>query len=297
VRIFVEPTGRDAEYVDDPVVVPPDNPAEGAPGPDDAADSVTVAEDKPWWDDPSLPWRHKPTRADLACWAWIAAVGIYGIALLPLRTILIGWSPPAAAMITGGRTSVVATGAWVRVGGGPLIVYWLVASLSLVKFSWVYWWAGRLWGTGILDIFAGKSARARRRADRAVRLTNRFAVLAIFLTFLPIPFPMPIVFAAIGVAGKSLARFLPPVIIVSLLYQAGYLALGWWIGEPAVAIVNLYAKYMWYVMVVVLVGMIATWWWRQRQVRAAEADGTAGPSGPAGAGGPAGTAGTGGQSD
>jgi len=229
-------------------------------------------EEKPWWDDPSLPWRHKPTRRDLACWAWIAVVGVYGIALLPMRAILIGWSPPAAAMITGGRASVVATGAWAYVHGGPLILYWLVASLSLIKFSWVYWWAGNLWGTGIIDILAGQSARAKRQADRAVRITNRFALLAIFLTFLPIPFPMPIVYAAIGASGDKLKRFLPPVFVISCIFQAGYLALGWWIGEPAVAIVNLYAKYMWYVMLAILVGMLATWWWRRHRTPDSDGD-------------------------
>ncbi|MCL1907521.1 MAG: DedA family protein [Propionibacteriaceae bacterium] len=224
-----------------------------------------TAQETPWWDDPSLPWKHKPTKADLACWAWIAVVSVYGLALLPLRAILIGWSPPAAAMITGGRTSVVATGAWVFVNGGPIVVYWIVASLSLVKFSWVYWWAGKLWGTGIIDLLAGQSTRAKKRAERAVRLTNRFWLLAIFLTFLPIPFPMPIVYAAIGAAGTPLKRFLPPVIIVSLIFQAGYLALGWWIGEPAVAIVNLYAKFMWYVVAGILVSMLIGWWIRNRR--------------------------------
>ena len=263
---------------------------------DDAPADQTAADDeKPWWDDPSLPWRHQPTRADLACWGWIAVVGVYTIALLPLRAILIGWSPPAAAMITGGRASVVATGAWVRVNGGPLVVYWLVSAVSLVKFSWVYWWAGRLWGTNIVDLLAGQSARAKRRADRAVRLTNRFSLLAIFLTFLPIPFPMPIVFAAIGAAGqapaaapggpddatppglpparRSLIRFLIPVVAVSLVFQAGYLALGWWIGHPAVEVVDLYAKYMWYVTLAIVVVMLATWWWRRRRTTASPPEG------------------------
>ena len=226
-------------------------------------------EEKPWWDDPSLPWRHKPDRADLVCWTWIAVVGVYALAMLPLRAVLIGWNPPAAAMISGGRTSVVATGAWARVGGGPLVLYWAVASLSLVKFSWVYWWAGKLWGTNVIDLLAGQSARAKRSANRAVRFTNRFWLPAIILTFLPIPFPMPVVYAAIGAAGTPLRRFLPPVIAVSAVFQAGYLALGWWIGHPAVAVVDLYAKYMWYVTLAILVGMLATWWWRRRKTRTA----------------------------
>ncbi len=237
---------------------------------DETDEPIPAEEETPWWDDPSLPWRHRPTRADLACWAWIAVVGIWALATIPLRTVLIGWNPPAAAMIMGGRASVVASGAWTRVNGGPLVVYWLLASLSLVKFSWVYWWAGKLWGSNVITLLAGQSARAKRRADRAVRVTNRFRLLAIFLTFLPIPFPMPIVFAAIGAAGSSLRRFLPPVIAVSALFQAGYLALGWWIGQPAVDIVNLYAKYMWYVTIAVVVVMVALWWWRQRKAPAKE---------------------------
>ncbi len=242
---------------------------EAAPDPEITTDPETTEEEQPWWDDPSLPWRHKPTRTDLACYAWIAVVGIWALATLPLRAILIGWSPPAAAMIMGGRTSVVATGAWVWAHGGPWILYWLVAALSLVKFSWVYWWAGKLWGSNIITILAGQSARAQRRADRAVRVTNRFWLLAIFLTFLPIPFPMPVVFAALGAAGTPLKRFLPPVIAISALFQAGYLALGYWIGEPAVKLVELYAQYMWYFTIALLVVMLVTWWWRNRKANSA----------------------------
>lgn len=229
-------------------------------------------EEPPWWDDPSLPWRHKPTKADLTCWSMIAVVGIYTIVIIPLRLVLIGWWPPGAAMITGGRTSVVATGAWAFVNGGPVVLYWLVAAISLVKFSWVYWWAGRLWGTNIIELLAGKSEKAKRRAERAVRVTNRFSLLAIFLTFLPAPFPMPIVYAAIGAAKTPLKRFLPPVLIISTFFQAVYLGVGWWIGEPAVALVNLYAQYMWYITIAIMVGMFLTWLWRRHRSAKANAD-------------------------
>ena len=236
----------------------------------DLTDTKETEEEVPWWDDPALPWAHKPTRSDLACWAWIAVVGIYGIVMLPLRAVLLGLNPPIAAMITGGRSMVVATGAWVNVNGGPLFIYWIVASLSLVKFSWVYWWAGKLWGTGIIDLWAGKSDRSKRRADKAVSLANRFWVLAIVLTFLPLPFPMAIVYAAIGAAGTGLKKFLPPIFITSMVFQAGYIGLGWWIGEPAVKLMNIYAQYMWYAVLVILAVMIATWWWRSRKEKLAE---------------------------
>ncbi len=236
-----------------------------------------------WWDDPSLPWKHKPTKSDLVCWAMIAVAGVYGIAMLPLRAVLLGLNPPLAAMITGGRSMVVATGAWVEVHGGPLIVYWIVASLSLVKLSWIYWWAGKLWGTGIIDLWAGSSKRAKKRANRAVQITNKYWVLAVVLTFLPLPFPMPIVYAAIGAAETPLKRFLPSVIITSAVFQAGYIALGWWLGAPVVNILNIYAKYMWYVTIVILVGIFVSMWWRSRKKDAAggkTADDDATASGP-----------------
>ena len=246
----------------------PNDPAMGGEPTQAADDTLTTddtlaVEEAPWWDDPSLPWRHKPTRADLICWALIAVVGVYSLVVTPLRPALIGWWPPGAAMITGGRTSVVTTGAWAHVLGGPLIVYWLVATLSLVKFSWVYWWAGQLWGANIIELLAGKSKRTKRSADRAVRVTNRFALLAIFLSFVFLP--MPIVFAAIGAAKTPLQRFLPPVIIISAVFQAGYLGLGWWLGEPVVTVVDLYARYMMYLSIAILVGMVVAWWWRRRK--------------------------------
>ena len=240
---------------------------------DDEVVAASASPDKPeaereWWDDPSLPWKHKPTKTDLACWAWIAVVGIYGLVLLPLRPILLGMSPPVAAAITGGRTSVVATGAFWAVDGGPILLYWLLATLSIVKFDWVYWWAGKLWGEGLIEILAGRSKRSKRNADRAVRVTRRFQTLAIALTYLPIPFPRPIVFAALGAAGTSIQRTMGTNIACAAVVQAIYLAIGWRIGEPAVALVKLYADYMLYVTIAILVGMVVAWWWRRRSAKA-----------------------------
>ncbi|MDR1387139.1 MAG: hypothetical protein LBJ44_06035 [Propionibacteriaceae bacterium] len=235
---------------------------------DPAVPADGTDEEKPWWADPAWPWSHRPTRADLVCWAMIAVVGVYALAIAPTRALLIGYSPPLAAAITGGRTSVVATGAWVHVRGGPLVLWWALAGLSLIKFSWVYWWAGHRWGDGIVTMLAGQTAWSQRRAERAVRLTQRWWPLAVALTFLPVPFPMPIVYAAVGAAGVKLGRFLGTVLACSLVFQTGYLALGWWIGQPAVDLVDLYARYMWYATAAILVGMLALAWWRSRRRRA-----------------------------
>ncbi len=248
-------------------------PDEGVPSPDVRQPEAEPTPDqakpeeqpKEWWDDPKLPWRHKPTKTDLACWAWIAVVGVYGLVMLPLRPVLLGLSPPVSAAINGGRTSVVATGAWTAVNGGPILLYWLASTLSIVKFDWIYWWAGKLWGDGIIDVFAGRSKGARRRAERAVRLTHRYDILAVALTYVPIPFPTAVVYAAVGAAGMSLKKFLTVNIAIAGIFQAIYLAIGWKIGEPAVALVKIYADYMWYVSIALLVGMLVAAWWRSRR--------------------------------
>ncbi|MDR1513600.1 MAG: VTT domain-containing protein, partial [Propionibacteriaceae bacterium] len=190
---------------------------------DPVAPGVGEAEEAPWYEEAGLPWRHKPTKRDLACWTSIMVVTVYSVVVVIFRPRLITWSPALAAAITGGRSSVVATGAFARVDGDSMAfvgLIWVVAAVSLVKWSWVYWWAGHLWGEAILDIWAGQTERSKRRAARAVRVAQRYWWLAVFLTFLPLPFPMPVVFAAIGAAGVPLKRFVVPVLGSSLVLQA-----------------------------------------------------------------------------
>lgn len=221
---------------------------------------------KEWWDDPRLPWRHKPTRADVACYTWIAILGVYAIVMLPLRPLLLA-NPPLSAVINGGRTSVVATGAWIHVNGGPIALYWAAVTLSIVKFDWVYWWAGKLWGTAILETFTGRSKMSKRRAEIVLKFTHRYETLAVIATYLPLPLPMALIYAAVGASGMRLRKFLIIDIITAAVMQAGYLAIGWWIGEPAVRIVRIYADYSMYVTFGVLGVMLATWWWRRSRTK------------------------------
>lgn len=46
-----------------------------------------------WWDDPNLPWKHKPTRADVVCFSWLSVAAIYGIVISVLRPGLLGTAP------------------------------------------------------------------------------------------------------------------------------------------------------------------------------------------------------------
>ncbi len=243
---------------------PPAEPVDESTPVDSQPEGDAEPAEKEWWDDPALPWRHKPTRTDLWCWAALSLVGLFGLALLPFRPVLIA-NPYLGAVVTGGRTAMVTLGAFLRVDGGPVWLWWLIGTVSLMKFDVIYWWAGKLWGEAIITSFSGKTERAKRRAARALRLTERYSVLAILITYLPIPFPAAVVYAAVGAAGMRLWFFLLIHLIGAGMAQALYLWLGWSIGEPAVAIVKTYADYLWYLTLGILGFMLVTWWWRKRR--------------------------------
>jgi len=248
----------EAALADDPEILVEEAPS-GKPGDADTSP-------KEWWDDPRLPWRHKPNRADIACYSAIAILGVWALIMLPLRPLLLA-NPPLSAVINGGRTSVVATGAWIEVNGGPIALYWAAVTLSIVKFDWVYWWAGKLWGPVILETFTGRSKMSKRRAEIVLKFTHRYETLAVIATYLPLPLPMALIYAAVGASGMRLRKFLIIDIITAAVTQAAWLALGWRIGEPAVRIVRIYADYSLYVTIGILVGMLATWWWRRSRTK------------------------------
>ena len=224
-----------------------------------------VDEERPWWDDPSLPWAGEPSRQDLACWGGIAAVGIYALVMLPLRPVLLGYTPYVLAGVTGSRTAVVMIGALAATGDPWWWWGWLLATVSIVKFDWVYFWAGRLWGRGLVEVMTGDSERARRRNERAEKLALRWAVPAVVLTYLPVPLPGPIIYATVATAGMSWRRFLVVDLVAAAVVQGIYLYLGYRIGEPAVRLVEQYAQWMIWLSLAILVAMVVGAVWNSRR--------------------------------
>ena len=225
--------------------------------------------EKEWWDDPGLPWKQAPTRADLTCLSLLGVVAVYGLVMLPLRPVMLGLAPHVSGAL-GYRTGLVLTGALASQGDPWWPLVWVLGALLSIKFSWIYWWAGRLWGRDIMDVWmTGRSARGRRSYERAWGLAHRFETLAIVLTFLPVPLPAGVVYAALGAAGTSLRKFLTVAGLSSLVTTGGYLYLGLAIGEPAVAVVDTYGRYLWYLSIAIIVGMLGAWWWKGRSGAAA----------------------------
>ena len=233
---------------------------DAAEAPDDAAEAPTVPPaQKEWWDDPGMPWRHKPGRADIACMAWIGLMGVWGLAMIPLRGWLMGLNVPLLVGLTGSRAAIAGLGSLVRVG--DYIAWWwpmLAGLLMSIKFDWVYWWAGKLWGRGMIEVWAGQSKRAARNYARAERWALRWGALGILLAYVPIPLPiMAVVFVLAGASGMTLRRFMILDAIASIAWQMLYFGLGYLVGEPIVFVLQQYARIANYVAIGLVVVVVA----------------------------------------
>ncbi|MDR1710736.1 MAG: VTT domain-containing protein [Propionibacteriaceae bacterium] len=221
----------------------------------------TTAEPE-WWDDPSLPWRHKPERADIACFTFLTAAGIYALIMMPLRPTLLALIPQVFGMM-GHYTGQIMSGALAAVGDPwwPLVL--AIGTFGTVKFDWIYWWAGKLWGRSLIEVWSGKSERARRRNERAERFARKYETAALLLTAVPI-FPRAVVLVVLGSAGTPFRKFFAVSLIGAFLTTCGYLTLGFAIGEPAVALMEAYSRYLIYLSIAIFVVMVIGYFWQNR---------------------------------
>ncbi|MDR1355863.1 MAG: VTT domain-containing protein [Propionibacteriaceae bacterium] len=226
----------------------------------DAADSATMQRE--WWDDPGMPWKHQPGKSDIACMVWIGVVAVFGLVMLPLRGWLLGRSVPVMLAVMGSRTSAAGLGSLVRVGDFSATL-WILPMLAGVvmanKFDWVYWWAGRLWGRGMIEVWAGRSARAARNYARAERWARKWGAVGIFIAYVPVPLPlMSVVFVLAGASGMKVKRFLLLDCLSCFVWLLLHFVLGYAIGEPAVFVLQQYAKYANYVAIALIVFVLGS---------------------------------------
>ena len=252
----------------DPAV--PDADAEGA----EAGDQP----EEQWWESEGMPWKKEPGKADYWCLAWFGFIGIFSLVLIPMRAWALGAGADAIAvlaMATGGRTAVASSGAFASQG---LLSYWpvvlVVASLLSLKFDWVYWWAGKLWGRGMIELWAGQSKRAARNYARAERWAEKMGPLGFLVAYVPIPLPlMQVVFVISGATNMSIKRFLIYDYIASTLWLVLYFWLGWRFGEPIVGVLEAYARIaMWVALGLIVFIFVSTYLAQRKKAKeAAEA--------------------------
>ena len=229
----------------------------------DAAEAQAEAKPVDPWSDPRLPWEGKPSRVDIACWAAITLSGLYYLAILPWRASLVGTHPVISELLNGSTEAIVSAAAFARVGHGTILVVLLASIPGLMKFDIIYWWAGRLWSERVINLFAGRSERQRRRGQKLVARVNRWGrwfswPAVIIANFLPIP--SAIIYAMAGWTGMSWVTFLVLDVIGTLAWAGLLAGLGYALGQHAVSVAEEVSKYgLWVtiaIVVLVVVGQI-----------------------------------------
>jgi membrane protein DedA with SNARE-associated domain len=239
--------------------------AEPATPPPDADD--VQATDQPGADDPAkandpwananLPWVGRPRRVDVACWAAICLSGIYYLSLLPFRASLVGTHPLISVLLNGSTEAIVSAAAFASKGHGSLAALLILGVIGTMKFDIIYWWAGRLWGERVIQLFSGRGKRSQKfvaRVNRSGRwLTWPAVVLSPFL-----PIPNALIYAAAGWTGMSWVTFLILDAIGSLAFVGMLAGLGWALGQSAIDVAQEISKYgLWVTIgIVVLVVVV-----------------------------------------
>jgi membrane-associated protein len=209
------------------------------------------------WSNANLPWEGKPRRVDIACWAGITVSGLFYLCLLPFRASLVGTHPLVLVVLNGSTEGIVSAAASARVGHGSLVLVLLASIPGLMKFDLLYWWAGRLWGERIIEMFSGRGKRSAKFVARVHRLGRWATWPAVVLSpFLPIP--NALVYAVAGWTGMRWVTFLILDIIGSLAWAGMLAGLGYALGQSAVSVAQEISKYGLWVSIVIVVLVVAS---------------------------------------
>jgi len=215
------------------------------------------------------PWHGRPRVRDVLCAAAIAVSAVYAVVTIPLTPALIASHPVLLELLTGSTSSIVAGGAFSDVDTRLQLILVIAAALpGMMRFDWVYWWAGRLWGHRIVEKLGQRSPRSAALARIAETRGRRYAgPLVALAAFLP-DGASTAVYAAAGWAGLPLLWFIFFDAIGSAAWTALLAGCGYWLGSDGVALANLISRYAFVSILVIVAALIAphAWHsWRDRR--------------------------------
>jgi membrane protein DedA with SNARE-associated domain len=225
------------------------------------------------------PWHGRPRARDVLCATAIAVSAVYAVATIPLTPALIASHPVLLELLTGSTSSIVAGGAFADVNTRLQLILVIAAALpGIMRFDWVYWWAGRLWGHRIVEKLGQRSPRSAALARIAETRGRRYAgPLVALAAFLP-DGASTAVYAAAGWTGLPLLWFIFFDAIGSAAWIAVLAGCGYWLGSDGVALANLVSRYAFVSICVIVAALIAphVWHsWRDRRAGKPQARETA----------------------
>ena len=214
------------------------------------------------WPDRYKPWRGKATRTDKLLMAAFTGLLLFGFATKPIKPFLLASHPVALELLSGDLISIGAAAAFARIGETSIWLVLAAGAIGMVKFDWLMWWAGRVWGEGMLRMVT-TAERAERFAARAAELRPWVVGLAVAAAVLP-GIPTPIVYAMAGMAGMRLATFLVLDLVGALAMTGPVAGLGYQLGQSAVDVVLVIDRYASIVSMTILGTTFLIPWLRRR---------------------------------
>ena len=200
------------------------------------------------------PWEGEARTGDKVLLWFLFGVPAFYMVLLPLRPFLIAKIPTVLALITGARTVIAGAGAFAAVEGRSLTLVILAGLFGMLKFDWLFWLAGKMWGEGVARLFA--TTPPQRRQFEKIKSMPRW-LLYIMLFFSRFPgVPGPIIAL---IAGWSRVRFLPYFLVTAagaLVMSIALATLGYVLGQPAVDVLKVVDKYAIFISFALIFGLV-----------------------------------------
>jgi len=203
------------------------------------------------------PWESPMARADKVLIYSTLTIIVVMLLSMPVRPFLLATHPLALAAVTGSLSAIGAAAAFARVGGTDV---WLVVAagvFGMIKFDWLFWWAGRRWGAKGVRFFT-PPGRAQRFVEKVQSWPTWGKAMLVVAAALPGVPSLPL-FLLAGLSGIRLVAFLVFDAIGAALIAGLVTGLGYSLGQSAVDVVLKVDQYaLWISLVlVVLVSMRA----------------------------------------
>jgi membrane-associated protein len=214
------------------------------------------------------PWPGQPQARDLLCIVAFTVSILYGAAMIPVTPELIASHPLLLELLSGSSSSIVAAGSFSAAGNKLALLQVIAAPLpGMLKFNWLTWWAGRLWGQRVVERLGSRSTRAAAIAAKVHQRGARLAKSAVLLAALVPGTGVP-VYAAAGWVGLPPLTFLIFNTLGCAVWTALLASCGYLLGSKGIAMADLVSRYGLASAAVLAAVMVAPHAWRAWRTKA-----------------------------
>jgi membrane protein DedA with SNARE-associated domain len=214
--------------------------------------------------EPAVARPRQPTAADAVIVGGLALGGLWELATIALMPSLVGTRPVLLEALQGSVPSMVAGGAFARVGRVPLGLAVLAPVPGLMALDPLLWWAGRRYRDLALRWYFSRRPADRRAVARSERLFAQWGGWTLVAAY-QLPVPNAALYLLAGATGMSLVRFLALDGAGTLLHVGIGVGLGYALGQAGVDVAEAISRSALVATVLVVAAIVAVAVWRSRR--------------------------------